>query len=134
MGIFSYYYFSSDVIKFEDSNEFKELLMITTPLKEHFPCAIVEKDTGRYKDVINNGQFLGIFNELFVTIELELVKLAIASPGFTISFEEAYEHFNADRNLRSSIRRNLRKSIFFESEKCNVFFLKPEYLHYFIDF
>lgn len=98
--------------------------MITTPLKEHFPRTIVEKDTGRYKDVINNGQFLGIFNELFVTIELELVKLAIASPGFTISFEEAYEHFNADRNLRSSIRRNLRKSIFFESEKCNVFFFE----------
>ena len=87
--------------------------MITTPLKEHFPCAIVDKDTGFHKDVINNGQFLGIFNELFVTFELELVKLAIASPGFTISFEEAYEHLNADRNFRSSMRRNLRKSIFF---------------------
>ena len=72
---FSYFYFSSDVITFEDSNEFKELLMITTPLKEHFLCAMVEKDTARHKDMIdNNGQFLGTFNELFVTIELELVK------------------------------------------------------------
>ena len=107
---------------------------MTTPLKEHFPCAILEKDTARQKEIINNGQFLGLFDQLFVTIELELVKLAIASPGFTVSFEEAYEHFNADRKLRSSIRRNLRKSIFFESDKCNVFFLKPEYLDYFIDF
>ena len=105
--------------------------MMTTPLKEHFLCAILEKDTARHKDVMSYGQFLGIFHELFVTIELELVKLAIASLGFTISFEEDYEHFNVYRNLRSSIRRNLRKSIFFESGKC---FFKPEYLHYFIEF
>jgi len=122
LEIFSYFYFSSDVIKFDDFDEFEKLLIITTPLKEHFLCAIIERDTGRPKDIINQGQFLGIFDELFVTIELDLVKLAIASPCFTISFEEAYKHFNADRNLRSSIRRNLRKSRFFKSEKCNVFF------------
>jgi len=107
---------------------------IITPLKEHIPCAIIERDQGTPKDIINQGQFLGIFDELFITIEFELVKLAIASPGFTISFEEAYKHFNANRNVRSSIRRNLRKSQFFKNEMCNVFYLKAECLHYFIDF
>jgi len=99
LEIFSYFYFSSDVIKFDDFDKFEGLLNITTPLKGHFPCAIIERDPGRPTDIINQGQFLGIFDELFITIELELVKLAIASPGFMISFEEAYKHFNADRNL-----------------------------------
>ena len=107
---------------FEDSNEFKELLMMATPLKEHFPCAILEKDTARNKDVMSNGQFLGIFHELFVTIELKLIKQAIASLGFTISFKEDYEYFNVYRNLRSSISRNLRKSIYFWKVKSVFFF------------
>jgi len=40
------------------------MLNIITPLKEHFPCAIIEGDPGMPTDIINQGQFLGIFDEL----------------------------------------------------------------------
>ena len=99
-------------------------------------CSLIIKDSakrGRTPDP-NVGQYLGIFDKLFLMVELELVRLAIASPGFTISFQGAYDHFNANRREKASIRRHLRNSVFFAMEKCNVFFLKPEYINYFVDF
>lgn len=60
----------------------------------------------------NNGQYHNTSDELFVTVEMELVKLAIESLGFTISFEDAYDHSDTDKNLKSFIWRNLQKSIF----------------------
>ena len=47
----------------------------------------------------NDGQYRHIFDKRFVTVETELVKLATASPGFTICFGEAYDHFHADKSL-----------------------------------
>ena len=117
-------------VKFSDTEKVQETLQVITPLKENIPCSLIVKDVAKRKD----GQYRHIFDKLFVMVETELVKLAIASPGFTICIEEAYDHFHADKNLKSSIRRNLRKSVFFESEHCNVFFLKPQYIRYFIDF
>ena len=49
----------------------------------------------------NDGQYHDIFDKLFVTVDMELVKLVIASPGFTSSFEDAYDHFHTDKNLKS---------------------------------
>lgn len=122
-------------VKF-DSESIQEILQVIIPLRENIPCSLIVKDAAKRKDSLprNDGQYKHIFDKLFVTVEMELVKLAIASPGFTICFEQAYNHFHANRNLKSSIRRNLRNSIFFESQHCNVFFLKPQYIHYFIDF
>lgn len=122
-------------VKF-DSESIQEILQVIIPLRENIPCSLIVKDAAKRKDSSprNDGQYKHIFDKLFVTVEMELVKLAIASPGFTICFEQAYNHFHADRNLKSSIRRNLRNSVFFETQHCNVFFLKPQYIHYFIDF
>ena len=123
-------------VKFDDSESVQELLQVITPLIENIPCSLIVKDVAKRNDSLprNDGQYHHIFDKLFVTIEIELVKLAIAPPGFTICFEQAYDHFHGDKNLKSSIRRNLRKSVFFESEHCNVLFLTPQYIHYFIDF
>ena len=123
-------------VKFSDAENVQEIFQFITPLKENIPCSLIVRDVAKRKDSLtrNDGQYRNIFDKLFVTVETELVKLAIASPGFTICFEEAYDHFHADKSLKSSISRNLRKSVFFESEHCNVFFLKPQYIHYFIDF
>ena len=112
-------------VKFSDTQKVEEILQVITPLKESIPCSLIVKDVAKRKDSLprNDGQYCHIFDKLFVTVETELVKLAIASPGFTICFEEAYDHFHVDKNLKSSIRRNLRKSVFFESEHCNVFSL-----------
>lgn len=122
-------------VKF-DSESIQEILQVIVPLRENIPCSLIVKDAAKRKDSLprNDSQYKHIFDKLFVTVEMELVKLAIASPGFTICFEQAYNHFHADRNLKSSIRRNLRNSVFFETQHCNVFFLKPQYIHYFIDF
>ena len=123
-------------VKFSDAEKVQEIFQFITPLKENIPCSLIVRDVAKRNDSLprNDGQYRHIFDKLFVTVETELVKLAIASSGFTICFEEAYEHFHADKSLKSSMRRNLRKSVFFESEHCNVFFLKPQYIHYFIDF
>lgn len=119
-----------------DSKSIQEILQVIIPLRENIPCSLIVKDAAKRKDSLprNDSQYKHIFDKLFVTVEMELVKLAIASPGFKICFEQAYNHFHADRNLKSSIRRNLRNSVFSESQHCNVFFLKPQYIHYFIDF
>ena len=123
-------------VKFDDSESVQEILQVITPLIENIRCSLIVKDVAKRNDSLprNDGQYHHIFEKLFVTIEIELVKLAIASPGFTICFEQAYDHFHAAKNLKSSIRRNLRKSVFFENEHCNVFLLKPQYIHYLIDF
>lgn len=111
-------------VKF-DSESIQEILQVIVPLRENIPCSLIVKDVAKRKDSSprNDDQYKHIFDKLFVTVEMELVKLAIASPGFTICFEQAYNHFHADRNLKSSIRRNLRNSVFFETQHCNVFFL-----------
>ena len=123
-------------VKFSDTQKVQEILQVITPLKENIPCSLIVKDVAKRKDSLprSDGQYRQLFDKLFVTVETELVKLATASPGLTICFEEAYDHFHADKSLKSAIWRNLRKSVFFESENCNVFFLKPQYIHYFIDF
>ena len=97
----------------------QKILQVITPLKEIIPCSLIVKDIPKQRLSHNDGQY-NIFDKLFVTVDMELVKLAIASPGFTSSFEDAYDHFHTDKNLKSSIRRNLWKSIFFESEHCAV--------------
>ena len=114
-------------VKFDDSESVQEILQVITPLIENIPCSLIVKDVAKRNDSLprNDGQYHHKFDKLFVTIEIELVKLAIASPGFTICFEQAYDHFHVGKNLKSTIRRNLRKRVFFESEHCNVFFLKP---------
>ena len=102
-------------VKFGYTEKVQEILQVITPLKEIIPCSLIVKDIAKRKDSLprNDGQYRNIFDKLFVTVEIELVKLAIASPGFTICFEDAYDHSHADKSLKSSIRRNLRKSVFF---------------------
>lgn len=103
--------------KFDDSQSVPEILQVITPLRGNIPCSLIVNDVARRKESLprNDGQYHHIFDKLFVTVEIEIVKLAIASPGFTIYFEEACGH------LKSSIRRNLQKSVCFESEHCNGF-------------
>ena len=73
----------------------------------------VSNDTERYRN---------IFDELFLTMEMELGRPAVASPGFTVTFQSAYEHFNANRTEKSSIRRHLRSSKFFSNGTMQYFF------------
>ena len=112
-GIFSYFYFRSNVT--HDKFELQEILRLIVPLKENIKCSEIVRDRAKRSDslVRNDGQYLGIFNQCLATVEIELVKLAIASPDFTTSFQEAYTHLQADRKLKSSITRTLRKSVLF---------------------
>lgn len=120
-----------------DEEELARILNVVTPLEQKIECSHIIRDSPKRREeppVLNYEQYRGIFNQTSLTFELELVKLAITLPGFTVSFESAYAHFNADRAKRASLRRHLRNSEFFTMETSNVFFLKPQYLHYFIDF
>jgi len=66
----------------------QEILQVITPLKEIIPRSLIVKDIAKRKDFLprNYGQYWNILNKLFVTVEMELVKLAIVLPGFNHFF------------------------------------------------
>ena len=105
-------------------------------MEESLLCSLMVRDRpagNRVEPVTNDTErYRNIFDELFLTMEMELVRLAVASPGFTVTFQTAYEHFHANRTEKSFIRRHLRSSIFFQMEQCNIFFLKPEYVRIYL--
>lgn len=64
-----------------DSKSIQEILQVIIPLRENIPCSLIVKDAAKRKDSLprNDSQYKHIFDKLFVTVEMELVKLAIAS-------------------------------------------------------
>ncbi|KAL9977090.1 hypothetical protein ACROYT_G014459 [Oculina patagonica] len=125
----SYQYLSlmSNVIEVQLEEDFSEIIALITPLKKVICCAPIKRDTVKPKDFVptNARQYLGIFDQMFATIEMELVKLAIASPGFTVSFENANMHFGA--NPISFLRQsnNLVRFVGSPGRKLIISFVKP---------
>ena len=91
-------------VKFDDSESIQEILQVIAPLIENIPCFLMVKDVAKGINSLprNDSHYHHIFDKLFVTVEMELVKLAIASPGFTICFEQSFDHFHVDKNVKSS--------------------------------
>ncbi|KAJ7372838.1 hypothetical protein OS493_016761 [Desmophyllum pertusum] len=74
-----------------DEEELARILNVVTPLEQKIECSHIIRDSPKRREeppVLNYEQYRGIFNQTSLTFELELVKLAIALPGFTVSFRE----------------------------------------------
>ena len=101
-------------------------------MEETRQCSEIVKESKKKKREIRDH---GLFERDVCTTEMELIKLALCSAAFTVSFQSAYIHLKADTGvLQKKVRRALRKSLYFKEEKCNIFFLKPEYIKNFVDF